>query len=155
MSLRQNLRAPVSQALDMSTPIEVTVGASVGECISLMQQNVVGCIVVTENRALVGIFTERDILTKVLACNLPLSTTIDTVMTTQPKVIEEDTSVADMVSLMNEGGFRHMPVVDRARRLVGVLSAKSVVEFLVEHFPSTVLNLPPDPAHKQAAREGA
>jgi CBS domain-containing protein len=46
---------------------------------------------------------------------------------------------------MEEGGYRHLPVVDQAGRPLGVLSVKRIVHYLVEHFPSTIYNLPPDP----------
>ena len=55
---------------------------------------------------------------------------------------------------MEEGGYRHLPVVDE-RGPVGVLSVKRIVHYLVEHFPTTVYNLPPDPAVVPQQAEGA
>ena len=46
---------------------------------------------------------------------------------------------------MEDGGYRHLPVVDDSGRPVGVLSVKRIVHYLVEHFPSTIHNQPPDP----------
>jgi hypothetical protein len=48
-----------------------------------------------------------------------------------------------------------MPVVDATGRLSGMVSVKQVVEYLVEHFPAAVFNLPPHPTVKQTTREGA
>jgi hypothetical protein len=56
---------------------------------------------------------------------------------------------------MEEGGYRHLPVVDESSRVVGILSVKRIVHYLVEHFPNTVYNLPPDPNAVQQQREGA
>jgi predicted transcriptional regulator len=56
---------------------------------------------------------------------------------------------------MEEGGYRHLPVVDECSRVVGILSVKRIVHYLVEHFPNTVYNLPPDPNAVQQQREGA
>ena len=56
---------------------------------------------------------------------------------------------------MEQGGYRHLPVVDEANRPVGILSVRRIVHYLVEHFPSTVYNLPPDPRTFPQEREGA
>jgi CBS domain-containing protein len=56
---------------------------------------------------------------------------------------------------MVSGGYRHLPVVDEEGRPVGVLSVKQIMHYLVEHFPSTVYNLPPDPRVVPQEREGA
>ena len=55
---------------------------------------------------------------------------------------------------MEEGGYRHLPVVDEAGRPVGVLSVKRIVHYLAEHFPATTSNLPPDPGSLPAAAGG-
>ncbi|MBY0458338.1 MAG: CBS domain-containing protein, partial [Gemmataceae bacterium] len=59
------------------------------------------------------------------------------------------------VERMQKGGYRHVPVVDEDNRPVGVLSAKRIVHYLVEHFPATVYNLPPDPDRVPDTAEGA
>ena len=56
---------------------------------------------------------------------------------------------------MEEGGYRHLPVVDEGGRPVGVLSVKRIVHYLVEHYSPTVYNQPPDPASVPEAPEGA
>jgi CBS domain-containing protein len=56
---------------------------------------------------------------------------------------------------MQEGGYRHLPVVNEVGRPVGVLSVKQIVHYLVEHFPTTIYNLPPDPTVIPQEREGA
>jgi CBS domain-containing protein len=49
---------------------------------------------------------------------------------------------------MHVGGYRHVPLTDEAGRPVGVVSIKDIVDFIVDLFPSPVLNLPPDPHRK-------
>ena len=56
---------------------------------------------------------------------------------------------------MEEGGYRHLPVVDENGKAVGMLSVKRIIRYLVEHFPGAVYNLPPDPGAVQQEREGA
>lgn len=155
MSLRDNLGHDVAAALQSSEPAELGSGATILEAVSLLKDRGAGCVVITEEHRPIGILTERDILTKVVSANLPLSTEISTVMTRSVEVIEADCPIATVIRTMHGGGFRHMPVVDGSGRLTGVVSVKRIVEYLAEHFPSAVFNLPPEPAQQQLAREGA
>lgn len=131
------------------------VEGTVRDAIRLMQDRRVGCVFVTEHKRPIGVFTERDVLTKVMADALPLDTSILEVMTRDPQVITEGYSVANVIQTMHAGGFRHMPVVDDTGHLTHVVSVKRIVEYLVEHFPSTVFNLPPKPVQSLTSREGA
>lgn len=155
MSLRENLNCRAIDALRISKAVVLGRDGSVGDAIAHMQDGGVGCVVVTEFDKPIGIFTERDVLTKVVGKSVANSTPIVDVMTSPPSMVNDDSTVSDVVSLMHKGGFRHMPVVDDGGRLTGVISAKRIVEYLVDHFPSAVFNLPPDPVDKQMAREGA
>src|SRR5207245_8654459 len=101
--------------------------------------------VVCEGDAIVGILTERDLLRRVLAVGKPLTVRVADCMTANPQVVHGKEPIGAAIRRMEEGGYRHLPVVDEAGRLVGVLSVKRNVHYLVEHFPSTVYNLPPDP----------
>lgn len=155
MSLRENLKKDAVEALRVVEAAEIGPAGAVADAVALMQARGVGCVVVTEHGKPAGIVTERDILTKVLATGLSLETPIADVMTSPPEVIEEGCSVATVIRRMHEGGFRHMPVIEDVGKLRGVVSVKGVVEYLVEHFPSAVFNLPPEPVQKQFSREGA
>lgn len=155
MGLRNNLKQDAVSALRVLNAVEIGPEGTVSDAIALMQRNRVGCVVVTEHAKPVGIFTERDVLRKVLSGDLSPQTPIADVMTSPPEVIQEGVTVASVVRRMHGGGFRHMPVVDASNRLVGVVSVKRIVEYLVEHFPSAVFNLPPEPVSQQTNREGA
>ncbi len=155
MGLRENLTRDAVDTLRVLDPVSIDPDSTVAEAIERMQKLAVGCVFVTEHCKPVGVFTERDVLTKVLAKGLPAETPITEVMTRDPRVIGETCSVAEVIDTMQRGGFRHMPVVDGAGHLQGVVSVKRIVEYLVEHFPSAVFNLPPDPVQKQMTREGA
>ena len=155
MSLRDNLQCDAAKALHMRESAEIGIDGVVSEAILVMQDKASGCVIVTKERTPIGILTERDILTKVLAAGLSSDTPIEDVMTHSVDVIREGSSVGAIIQRMHNGGFRHMPVVDSSGHLRGVVSVKRIVEYLVEHFPSAVFNLPPDPTQKQLAREGA
>jgi CBS domain-containing protein len=76
-------------------------------------------------------------------------------MTANPVVVHPKESIATAVRRMEEGGYRHLPVVDPAGQPVGVLSVKRIVNYLAEHFPSTIYNQPPDPGAFPLEPEGA
>ena len=104
----------------------------------------------------VGIFTERDFVNRVVAAGLdPARQPVESVMTPGPTTVRRSASVQSAVELMASGGYRHLPVVDDAGQPLGVLSVKDVVRDLVEYFPAKVYNLPPTPDQAQPAREGA
>jgi CBS domain-containing protein len=120
-----------------------------------MRQERVGCLLVCEAEQIVGIFTERDLMRRVLAANKPLTSPISDYMTASPVAVHPKDSIHAAVRRMEEGGYRHLPVVNDAGRPVGILSAKRIVHYLVEHFPATIYNLPPDPGVVPREREGA
>jgi CBS domain-containing protein len=135
----------------------VTAGPSeaIRDAIRLMRERRAGCVIVVEHGRPIGIFSERDVLTKVLSDRVSADRPLADGMTRDPEVVEDGYSVSEVIRRMTGGGFRHMPVVVSGGFLCGVLSVKRIVEYLVEHFPASVFNLPPDPGQKQLAREGA
>jgi len=73
-------------------------------------------------------------------------------MTPDPEVLTPDDPIVYALNKMSVGGFRHVPLVDAARRPVGVVSVKDIVDYLADLFASDVLTVPPDPARAQAWR---
>ncbi|UCC30446.1 MAG: CBS domain-containing protein [Phycisphaerales bacterium] len=155
MSLRDNLTQDAVQALRVLEPVTLGPRGTVADAVALMQEHAAGCVFVTEEDRPVGIVTERDVLTKVLAWNLSPDTPIAEVMTSPPEVIQEGCPVIEVIRRMDRGGFRHMPVVNESDKLQGVVSVKRVVEYLVEYFPSAVFNVPPESVQRRPTREGA
>ncbi len=103
-----------------------------------------GCAIVVEEGRLVGIFTERDALTRVLAKDMAASQAkVRDVMTQDPQLVSLDDTVGHALHQMSVGGYRHVPVVGRDREPAGVLSQREAVQFLVGFFPEQVLNQPP------------
>lgn len=120
-----------------------------------MREAKVGCLLVTAAGRLVGLFTERDLLTRVLAHGLPLDTPIRSCMTSNPITVSPKDPVRTAIRRMQKGGYRHLPVVDENGCPVGTLSARQVVHYLVEHFPAIVFNQPPDPNKYPETPEGS
>lgn len=155
MGLRDNLSKDAAQSLGAHEAVTAPADATVRQAVALMQEHRTGCVIVVEQEKPTGLVTERDLLLKVLAKGRSLDTPIREVMSTPPVVIRDGFSVSQVIQTMNARGFRHMPMVDASGSLTGVVSVKRIVEYIVEHFPAAVFNLPPEPVQRQIAREGA
>jgi signal-transduction protein with cAMP-binding, CBS, and nucleotidyltransferase domain len=155
MELWRNLKVDTVARLQPTPPRGIDADESVSAAVDAMRTDRVGCLLVTRGGRLVGIFTERDLLTRVLAPGLSLSTPTHQCMTADPVTVRPGDSVRTVVKRMEKGGYRHLPVVDEQNRPVGVLSARRVVHYLVEHFPGLVYNLPPDLGRVPELPDGA
>jgi len=135
--------------------VAVPLGTTIGEAARVMKEHRIGCVLVEEGGKVVGIFTERDILTKLVGTGYdPAKVRVDGVMTRNPETLTPEDPIAFAMQLMSVGGFRHIPLVDAQRRPVGILSVKDIVDYLVEHFPREVLNIPPEPGKHARIPEG-
>ncbi len=154
------LREPLT-ALPVQRAITLSPNDTVTDAIRAMQREHRGCVLVTDDGTsdskLTGIFTERDVLFRIVDRGQnPASLAIGEVMTSGPETLSVRSSVADVLNKMSVGGFRHVPVVDDEHRPACVISVRDVVTFLVDAFPREVLNLPTESGvAPQLAREGA
>lgn len=139
----------------MRSPVCVSTGTPLAKVFSAMQEKKRGSVVVMQGKKMVGIFTERDLLTRVLEKGLAFSTPIDEVMTKNPDFLTIDASIAEAIRLMSEKGRRHIPLVDHRGFIRGFVSARDIVDYLAEHFPYQIYNLPPEPRLISTAPEGA
>ena len=106
---------------------------TISEAARLMKQHHVGAIMVVEDGNLVGIFTERDGLFRVLAEGRDGQTTLEDVMTRNPMTIHPDRSFAEALHMMYGGSFRHVPVVEDGRP-IGMVSARDALGPELEAF---------------------
>jgi CBS domain-containing protein len=108
--------------------------ASVFEVAELMLRHRVGAVLVVEGGSLIGIFTERDAVFRVLAAGRDAHTVrVGEVMTPQPVTVGPEASFGHAMLLMHERGFRHVPVVEDGR-LVGIVSARDALDPELEDF---------------------
>jgi signal-transduction protein with cAMP-binding, CBS, and nucleotidyltransferase domain len=154
MDLARNLKHETVSRLNPTPAWHVRPTQTVADAVQLMRDKRVGCVLVCEGRRVVGIFTERDLLRRVLAAGLPLSTSVADCMTPDPVTVQPRDPISVAIRWMQKGGYRHLPVVVDGKP-IGILSVKRVVHYLVEHFPATVYNLPPHPHLAVPKREGA
>jgi len=154
-TLSQSLRADPVSRLSLRPVCRVDVSTPIDETLRCMVDRRVGCALVTEHDRLVGIFTERDFVDRVVSAGADASKPIGEVMTRSPKTIGQRDSIQKAIEMMEGGGYRHLPVLGEDAQPIGVLSVKDVVHYLVGYFPANVYNLPPTPDMSQPAREGA
>lgn len=154
------LHEPV-RILPARPPLVFSGSSPVSAAMRAMQRQHRGCVLVTEDGTpatrLAGIFTERDVLFRIIDRGRnPEKLPIAEVMTPDPECLPSEANIAWALNKMSVGGFRHVPVVDTEGRPVFVASVRDVVEFLVQSFPREVLNLPTDyGADRTRTREGA
>jgi CBS domain-containing protein len=116
----------------LTAPPDTTVAAAA----RMMAKKNVGAVLVVEGTRLVGIFTERDAVHRVLAKGLePKATRLAEVMTASPITAAPTETFGRALHVMHEHSFRHMPVVDNGA-LVGIVSARSAMDPEMEEFVS-------------------
>jgi len=107
---------------------------TVREAAKLMAERKVGAVMVVEGQCLIGLFTERDIVTRVIARDRDVqSTRLAEVMTTALKTVDPDKSFGYALLLMQESGFRHVPVVEDGK-VVGIVSVRNALDPELEEF---------------------
>lgn len=111
----------------------VTTHATVIEVVAAMEKNRVGAVAVVEQGFLKGIFTERDVMLRVvLARRNPETTTMSEVMTTEVQTVPADTSPHEALAMMVEKHIRHLPITDKDGRILGMLSIRNLLQRRVE-----------------------
>ncbi|MBI3784844.1 MAG: CBS domain-containing protein [Deltaproteobacteria bacterium] len=150
------LQRPLSELAKLREPAFVGPKASIRQAIDRMKAQRAGCVLVEEGGRLIGIFTERDVLTKVVGTEIDLDkATVDTMMTADPESLGPDDKVSFALNTMSVRGFRHVPIVNDDDHPCGVVSMRDVVDYMVDLFHTEVLNLPPTPRLQRPSREGA
>ncbi len=131
------------RALRLAEPARVAPETPLSETLQVMRAAAIGCALVCEGRKVVGILTERDVLNKIVGVQVDLATPVRELMTPDPKTLRPEDTLADAIHLMTEKGFRHVPLRDAQGLDAGVVCAKDLIEYIADHFPAEVVNLPP------------
>lgn len=128
------METPISSILAQkgSEVISVPPSATVTEAVHLMNQRNIGAVAVVHEDRLVGIFTERDVLRRVIDSRLdPDNTPVSNVMTEQLVYATPQMTVGEALVVVNAKACRHLPVLDR-ERLVGVISVRDLINAVVD-----------------------
>jgi CBS domain-containing protein len=118
------IRSIIAQQQVLSAPSTMTVR----DAARLMKAHKAGALMVCDNKALVGVFTERDALFRVMAEGRdPNATRLAEVMTASPRTIDADKPLGHALHMMYEGGFRNVPVVDKRGAPIGMVSVNDAL----------------------------
>ena len=127
---------PVNEIMESRKLLLAEPQTSVRAAAESMANCGVGAVLVVEGTRLLGIFTERDVVFRVVARGLDSATTvIGEVMTANPTTIAPDKSFGLAMLMMHENGFRHLPVVEKGLP-VGIVSSRSALDPDLEEFVS-------------------
>ena len=99
----------------------------ISDAARLMKQHAIGALLIVDDGKLVGIFTERDIVFRVIAADKdPHRTHVASAMTRKPRALDASRPLGHALHLMYEGGFRHVPVVEDGKP-IGMVSARDAL----------------------------
>ncbi len=155
VELARNLKVESVGQLALMPPIALSPRQSVDEAIRLMRSHGSGCVLLTRDGKLCGIFTEKDLLSRVLVPRLSLSTSLSEVSTQPPTFLGATDPVGLAMARMVENRTRHLPVVDESQRPVGVLTSRILLRFIAQHFPRSIHTLPPRPLKHPLQKESS
>ena len=139
-------------------PTAVALGqeASMREALDIMRDQQLSCVLVVEQGQLVGIFTERDVVTTVAGAPLDIDLVpLRNVMRPNPECLELDDTLMDALHQMSVGEYRHIPVVDEQGQPTALVSMQAIFDTLMAAFPQELLNRPPTSDENASTREGA
>jgi CBS domain-containing protein len=124
-----------------------------------MRQNHVGSLVVVDEtggkRIVVGMLTDRDIVTSVLASDLDCSTlTVEDVMSTDVVTVREDDSLIDVMQIMRRKGVRRVPVVGAEGELLGLVTLDDLLEILAQELGLLVSAIETEVQRERRLRPG-
>jgi CBS domain-containing protein len=144
--------AEVQHAPLLAVPPDTDV-ASVVQLMNLQRQT---AVLVMEHDRLLGIFTERDVLTRVVPRGLdPRQVRVRELMTENPNVLPESTMLSAALRTLALETYHHLPVVDDSGRPRALISLQTIVRHLLDVFPREIMNAPPDAEPCPATKEGA
>ena len=113
--------------------ISATPRESVAEACRRMSEHRIGALLVVDDGKLVGIFSERDVVKRVVAVGLDAAATpIGKVCSSDVETVSEEADPATCARLIRDRGFRHLPVVDSQGRPVGILSARDFLQHIAD-----------------------
>jgi CBS domain-containing protein len=150
------LRRPINTLPQLQPVVGVDPGTTIRDTIKKMISQSVGCVLVVEDGVLAGVFSERDVLSKVMANNIDMdATNVSQVMTPRPETLPEDSELVYALHKMAVGGYRHVPLLGTDGAPVAVVSMRDIVDYIVSLYQQEVLNLPDPQTPNSGSREGA
>ena len=129
--------------------------ATLRDAIDSMQKYHIGCILLENNHKITGIFTERDIVQQIVGNRHNLEKKgVANYMTKSPDVLHFQDPIAFALNKMISGGYRHIPIVNKEEKSIGIITMQDIINHLGDYFFDDIVNLPHTPLRDQTQREG-
>ncbi len=127
----EKLQAPITE-LNVRTPLVVGPDTPAREAIDVLKEKRAGCVLVVDAEGyLLGIFTERDVLKKLVSAGSAApDRPVADFMTPAPTVLHQDDSIVYALHQMHLGGYRHIPLMDDDEKPNHIVSVRTVVDYL-------------------------
>jgi CBS domain-containing protein len=155
VNFEKALKEQKIKTLTTKKSVTICKDTTFSETVHQLQEARSGCAVVLQDKKVIGIFTEKDVLQRGLLKKVDPKTPISQLMTSDPMVLDMEDTLAVAIRLMHDGKYRHLPIVNSQLEFLGLVSVRDIVFYLSENYPYEVLNQPPDPHKISASAEGA
>jgi CBS domain-containing protein len=152
---RKDLRNEKARAVARPALVGIAPDTTLGQALAQMRASGGDALLVVDDDRLVGILTERDVLTRVLGREVDENRPVRDFMTAQPHTLPAEATLLDALAAMESGHHRDLPLVDDVGQIVGMVRQQDLLEYVAEAFPQEILNLPPRPHQLMEAPDGA
>ncbi len=152
---RIDLRNEKVRAVAQREPLSVAPEVTLDQALAEMRAAGGEALLIIDAGQLVGIMTERDVLTRILGQGVDGSRPVGDFMTAEPHTLPAEATLLEAMAAMESGHYRNLPLIDDAGQVVGMLRQQDLLEYVAEAFPQEILNLPPRPHQLMEASEGA
>lgn len=154
VTMKKVFESALISEIRLTDAVTVESGTPLRDVSNLMCDRSFGCVPIVKDNKLIGIFTERDWLTRVLRNNVSLDQPVDDVMTENPITLKKFAGIWEAAELMGKKKIRHIPVVDDQQVCVSMISVRDILQYFAECFPEQFLAHPPDTNTKTFQPEG-
>ena len=155
MSFYRELEHQPVGSIPLEPALSVSGDASLDEVVAAMRTARCGYVLVMDGRRLTGIFTEHDLLERVVTPDGMPVAPVRQFMTPDPTTLQATASLSEAIEPMVDGGYHHIPIESGAGGYVGVLTSHNLFHYLAELVPDRILNLPPRPHQTARVPDGA
>ena len=152
---RLELRNEKARVLARPEPATISPDAPLGDALTAMRAAGGDAVLVKDGARLVGILTERDVLTRILGADVDERSPVSVFMTEDPHTLPAEATLLEAMRAMESGRYRNVPLIDEEGNIVGLLRQQDLLEYVAEAFPQEILNLPPRPHQVMEEPDGA
>ncbi len=150
----QHVRAASVSLMETDDYVCIEPSTPLCRAIQVMKKDEGGCaIICAADGSVVGIFTERDLLNKIVGQDVDENTPVSNWMSPVVSTLAPTATIGDAVDIMNDKGYRNIPLV-KDGKLVGSISVFDVIRYLAESYPKATMNLPPNPHQVMESIDG-